>query len=451
MPAVQALRTDAYRLLHNGMVALSEIEQTGICIDNDYYRSVQRRLEHKKRALLQQLDGFPEVQKWRTVFGDSFNIDSSTQLSSLLFDHLGVKSEKLTKGGSLSVDAEALRKIDLPFLKVMLEMRKIDKVLTTYLPCFMREEVDGLIHPIFNLHTVITYRSSSDSPNFQNIPSHDAEVTKLVRDGFVARAGHVLMEADYSGLEVRIAACYHKDPVMLQYIHDETSDMHRDMACQCFCLPEEECSKKLRFAAKSFFVFAQFYGDYYKNCAKNMWETVKKEEPSVSGKPVGHFLRKQGIRTYDEFERHLGAVERDFWDRRFRVYDKWRKKWFEAYQRHGYFDSLTGFRYSGSMRRNETINYPIQGSAFHCLLWSLITLHKWLRRAKMGARIVGQIHDSIVLDVPEEEVPKVLVRLKEISCQEIRKEWDWIIVPLDVEIKVSPVNGSWYECKEIKS
>jgi DNA polymerase I len=114
----------------------------------------------------------------------------------------------------------------------------------------------------------------------------------------------------------------------------------------------------------------------------------------------------------------------------------------------GGFKTLTGFWIEGVMGRNDVINYPVQGSAFHCLLWSLIRLQRELRWGKMRALIVGQIHDSIVADVPADELDDFLPLAKRIMTEEIRKHWKWIIVPLDIEAEVSESN--WFEKKAVE-
>ena len=126
----------------------------------------------------------------------------------------------------------------IPELDNLLRIRKLKKVRDTYLEGFLREQVNGYIHPFFNLHLVRTYRSSSDHPNFQNIPKRDKEAMNIVRRAIFPRPGHQLLELDYSGLEVRIAACYHKDKTMLRYIGDPHSDMHGDMAKQIFIIDD---------------------------------------------------------------------------------------------------------------------------------------------------------------------------------------------------------------------
>ena len=228
-----------------------------------------------------------------------------------------------------------------------------------------------------------------------------------IRRCFVPRKGNRLVEVDYSAIEVRIASCYNLDPNLIQYVEDTDRDMHRDSAADLLKCDPQQVSKKLRYYAKNQFVFPQFYGSYYAECAANLWESFQGCGEEIDGDPVLKWLEQRGIHSRGDcdperdpvsgtFESHVRAVERHFWQNRFPVYSRWKDRWYASYQEKGYVDTLTGFRIQGELGRNDVINYPIQGSAFHCLLWSLIRLQKELRRRKMESRIVGQIHDSIV-------------------------------------------------------
>ena len=108
----------------------------------------------------------------------------------------------------------------------------------------------------------------------------------------------------------------------------------------------------------------------------------------------------------------------------------------------------TGFVVQGVMRKNEIINYPIQGSAFHCLLWSLIRLRRQLRKHKMRSMVVGEIYDSMLLDVYKPELDVVMAMAKEIMVDKLREAWKWIITPLSVEAEVSETN--WHEKEEVE-
>jgi DNA polymerase I-like protein with 3'-5' exonuclease and polymerase domains len=249
---------------------------------------------------------------------------------------------------------------------------------------------------------------------------------------------------------------------MLKYINDPKSDMHRDMAKQIFKITEGEMIphdfKVLRQAAKNGFVFPEFYGDYYGNCAVNMackWLQLpqgkwKAEDGIVYGAwPIGAHLVGKGIKSLKQFEEHLKEIETDFWEKRFEEYAEWKKRWWAVYLKYGYIDLLTGFRCYGQMSRNDCTNYPIQGSAFHCNLWALIQLDKTLKGKDFDSRIIGQIHDSIIIDVNPLELADIREIAQQITCQDLPKAWSWIIVPLEVEMEASPVNASWAEKTKI--
>jgi hypothetical protein len=171
------------------------------------------------------------------------------------------------------------------------------------------------------------------------------------------------------------------------------------------------------------------------------------------------WLKKKGIRKLgacdpDEdtesgtFEYHIKKVEQHFWKERFKVYDAWKKSWFEQYQQEGGFLTLTGFWLDGVMNKKDVINYPIQGSAFHCLLWSLIQLTKKLQKWK--SKIVGQIHDSVIADVHIDELDAYLKLAKSVMTDRLREAFPWIIVPIEIEAEACGLNETWFDKKEIK-
>ncbi len=391
----------------------------------------------------------------------------------MLFGEMGFECTERTATGRYKTDEESLSRINHPFVKDYLKVKKFEKTLTTYLLGIRREVVNGFIHPFFNLHLVRTYRSSSDSPNFQNIPVRDPAIGQLIRQAFIPRPGRRLVELDYGGIEVCVAACYHQDPTMLAYLEDDTKDMHRDMAMECFKLPLKELTpadktdtaevkraKDIRYCGKNMFVFPSFYGSFFLDCARNLWNAITSMNLHTrDGRSLLIHLREQGIREVGDlnptekprkgtFERHLQKVEQDFWEKRFPIYDRWKKNWVKAYRRDGYMLTKTGFICQGYLKRNEIFNYPVQGSAFHCLLRSLIHLQRRLDESKMKSLIVGQIHDSVVSDVPDEELNEFLALSQEVMVDDLKDAWDWIVTPINIEAEVTPVNGNWYEKKE---
>lgn len=307
----------------------------------------------------------------------------------------------------------------------------------------------------------ICVHNSSDRPNFQNIPKRDKEAMNICRKALFPRPGHQLLEMDFGSLEVRIAACYHKDPMMIRYITDPTTDMHSDMGTQLFLLDKLDRKipehKVLRDATKNSFVFPQFYGDYYKNCAHNLavrWGKLTEGKwrprqgiPMPGGITLSDHLISQGIKSYNAYTEYVKEIEADFWGNRFRVYSKWKEKWWNNYQVNGYVDLLTGFRCSGLMSKNDSINYPVQGAAFHCLLWSFIEIDRIIRKEKWDTKIISQVHDSVILDVNPKELEIVTKTIKRITTVDLPKAFNWIIVPLEIEADLADIDCSWADLK----
>lgn len=454
---------DAYKLFHNGILTLSQAEQIGMRLDLDVVKEAENYLENQINVYHKKLINSEFYASFKKINGAKANYDSNTQLADYLYNSLKLKPFKTTTGGNGSVDDEALRNLNIQELNYILEIRRLTKAKDTYLKAFVREQVDTIIHPNFNLHNVVSFRSSSDSPNFQNLPKRDKEIFNLVRGCIFPRKGHQLAEVDFKGIEVSIACTYHKDKKMIEYLLDDSSDMHGDMAEQIFLIDKLDRSKSshktLRSATKNAFVFPQFYGDYYKNNALGLcqWmelpQGVWRDGQGIElekGISIASHLRKNGIANFNQFTEHIRQIELDFWNNRFPAYGRWKKRIYNSYLRNGQVTSHTGFTYTAEMRKNEVTNYPVQGSAFHCLLWSVIRLNEIIKQKQWKTRIVGQIHDSIVLDIYPPELPQISRICKRIMTVELANNWQWINVPLDISMEVGEVNGSWTTLKEIK-
>lgn len=454
---IKANRLEGYQLLHDGCVALAQVEANGIRIDTAKLAQTDIDLSNKIRDLRKSIEGSAIWKVWRRRFGEKSNVTSRDQLAIILHQDLGFQIEDTTETGRPATDEDALGKIDHPDLPTLLRLSKYEKARGTYLKGIEKEVVGDRIHPVFNLHTARSYRSSSDSPNFQNFPVRDKEIAKIIRTHFIPSEGSVLVENDFKGIEVMVSSCYHHDENFISYITTPGKDMHRDMAAQIYKLKPEDVSKDARYGAKNKFVFPQFYGDYYVACARNCWEWIEKGKlTGPNGIPLKEHLEKKGITKLGKcdperdtvkgtFEHHMKEVEDDFWNARFKGYGKWRRDWYRAYLDKGYFDLLSGFRVYGSFPRNSVTNYPIQGSAFHCLLWSLIQVNKALRRHKMKSMIVGQIHDSLISDVRVDELKSFLAIVDEVITVKLREHFKWLIIPLEIEYEITPSIGSWYD------
>jgi DNA polymerase-1 len=465
---------EAYRLIHDGIRTLARVEEVGIGVDLNYVKQTRDKLAKEIRQLEARLTDTEEYERLRQHYGSKANLNSAKQQADLLYKFMQYEVRHVTDKGTPSIDEQALQEIGTDFTKMLLRLKKKQKLHGTFLSGILAETEGDRLHCFFNLHIARTFRSSSDSINFQNLPVRDKEMAAVIRSAFVARPGFHIVETDYAGIEVRGAACYHKDPKMLRYIKDPSKCMHRDMAIQCYRLegmelpaefwkskdPTQGNGHTVRYAAKNMFVFPSFYGDYFVNMARNMWEAIVKLDLRVSEKlTLLEHLAKKGIRQRGDcivggsdpapgtFEHHIREVENDFWNNRFKVYGKWKRSWFDEYLRTGGFHMLTGFRIEGVLSKNDVINWPVQGASFHCLLWSMIELDNEMRRRKMKSRVVGQIHDSIVGEVHHKELSTYAELIDEIMTKRIRDHWDWIIVPLDIEMEVTPVGGTWHQKK----
>jgi hypothetical protein len=297
----------------------------------------------------------------------------------------------------------------------------------------------------FIVNEVCVSNSNSSNPNFQNQPIRDDEQSEAIRSGFIPRHnGWLIGEFDFSGLEVRIGACYHKDPAWIKDTLE--GDMHRDTAMECYKLPLEEMAKKIRYCGKNKFVFPECYGDYYKNCAKALWEAVDMMKlETASGKPLMKHLKEVGLGKYEKFERHIEKVEDSFWNVRYPVYDNWRN---DHYAKRGYVDMFTGFRCSGLMSRNDVCNYVVQGAASHCLFKTAILMQEWMDKKRMRSLMIGQIHDSMIMDIHPDELIPITRRARRIVREILPELWPWITVPLDIEFEVARPNQPWVKKKD---
>lgn len=452
---MKSTQSDAYKLIHEGAEALAAVEEAGMRVDIDYLDYAIKRTGQQIKSIAKKLRTLDEYKQQKERFGSKTNLTSRRQLATVLFDIMGHKPLQQTPTGRPKMDEATLNAVDSYYTRGYMKMEKLRKLKSTYLEGVRREAVDGFLHPFFNLHLVKTHRSSSDRPNFQNVPIRDPEIAKKIRRAYLPRDGQVLVEVDYSALEFRIAACFWKDPEMVTYASDSTKDIHRDVASEIWKCARNDVSKPARHCGKNMFVFPQLYGDFYINNARLCWEEVPNLK--VGDTPMLEHLKEKGIRKLGKldsterprkgtFEHHMKNVEDTFYSW-FPHLSDGKVDWWNAYRKRGYFDLMTGFRITGVYSKNFVYNCPIQGPAFHLLLWSLTRMVKWMSKNKMRSKIVGQIHDSIVADVHKDELSDYLHKIREVMTVDVKKKWDWIITPLEVEAEMSETN--WYEKKEI--
>ena len=430
---------EAYQLMHDGTLIMGNLEDEGVRLNirkaKKFEKEWSEKFQYHKDAILNSREA--ELLKKKTGRFIRFNKQTSrNDLLIILFDILKIKSDKLTnKSLAKSVDEEVLNRFrdDYEFIENELRARKYLKMLG-FLNNFLKYEVDGFIHPSFLLDVARTYRSSSREPNFQNVPKRDEE-SSIIRSLIIPRKGHLIYEVDYSSMEVRILACWSEDPVLCKFV-EEGFDMHGYWAEKLFRIKKRECSKEdwklVRYAAKNGYVFANFYGSYYKSTANGLLDQKLPDLDVLSW-------------SYKKWENHVRKCENEFWD----MFSGVREKQYEAvkeYKRKGYLEMIGwGFRRHGYLKRNEIFNTHIQGPAFLCLLWSLVEANRY--RNKWESKLCGQIHDSIFIDVKKGESAKVMETMNYIMIKRIRRKNKWLKVSLETEWEKG---RNWNDMKEVK-
>ena len=428
-------------LFHQGTLAFVDIERRGMRVDEEVLLRNIDTMNKKIDALEFAISECDEVKKWDKPTTFDYNGDD---LKVLLYDVLKYEVHKKTPTGLPSTDKEALERIIAQqgsiFLQMLLKLKHMKKIKDTYLEGIKRGMIDGRIHPNLNLHTVSTFRGSCSNPvNLQNVPKRSKIAKQMIRSTFVADEGMSIEELDGRSMEVNIGSCYHKDKNMIQYLTSTASNMHTDVAYMTFLRDASTLLPKERNDTKQYMVFAEFYGDYYIQVAKNLWEHMGKESKE--------HLKSKGYATLEEYTRLIKTVEDDFWNVRFKEYGKWRKDNIRDYNKRGYIDMYTGFRTATVMTKNQANNIAIQGSAFHCLLYLLIYIHGELKRKNMESFVIMHIHDSILINRhPGEE--DLVHKIVQDGLYKLKEDWKWIIVPLILDYEQTPVNGNWAQLEK---
>lgn len=392
---------------------LSEMEEAGIRIDPVFFAGMSRRLEEELTLVRQEI--FKEA-------GGEFNVNSNPQLREILFEKIGLPVVKRTKTGP-STDASALEELaahgyTLP--RHLIEYRQLEKLRSTYVDALPKlvNPSTGRIHASFNQAVAATGRLSSSNPNLQNIPIRTA-LGREIRKGFVPDEGHLLFAADYSQIELRILAHFSGDPAFVTAFR-EGIDIHRQTASVIFGTPVEEVIPEERARAKTI-NFATLYG----------------QGDFSLGRQLG-IPRKEAARfIHSYFERFSGV--RAFLDGQI-----------EMAKEEGYVETLSGRRrYVRELKsRNWNVrqfgeriaqNTPVQGSAADLIKAAMIRIRSELRATGLSSRLLVQVHDELVFEVPDPE----LDRLREIVVRNMEGAME-LAVPLRVDVGTG---RSWYDCK----
>lgn len=382
---------------------LSRVERNGVKIDP----AVLHRHSEELTLRLAELE-----QKAHEIAGEPFNLSSTKQLQTILFEKQGIKPLKKTPGGAPSTSEEVLEELalDYPLPKVILQYRGLAKLKSTYtdkLPLMINPKT-GRVHTSYHQAVTATGRLSSTDPNLQNIPVRNEE-GRRIRQAFIAPEDYVIVSADYSQIELRIMAHLSRDKGLLTAFADGI-DIHRATAAEVFGLPLESVSGEQRRSAKAI-NFGLIYGMSAFGLSRQL-NIPRKESQKYMDL---YFERYPGVREYMERTR-LQAKEQ------------------------GYVETLDGRRLflpdiksSNAARRTgaerAAINAPMQGTAADIIKRAMIAVDAWLEKEQPRVKLIMQVHDELVFEVHKDDVAAVSEKIHELMENSMKLD-----VPLLVEV-----------------
>ncbi len=357
---------------------LARIERQGVLIDPDKLK--QQSHEIGQRLVLLE-------QQCYDIAGQPFNIGSPKQIGEILFGKLGLPVVKKTATGAPSTDEEVLTELaaDFPLPAKILEYRGLAKLKSTYtdkLPLQINAQT-GRVHTNYAQAVAVTGRLSSNEPNLQNIPIRTAE-GRRVREAFVAPAGCSIVSADYSQIELRIMAHISEDPGLLKAFQ-EGQDVHRATASEVFGIALEEVTSEQRRYAKTI-----NFGLIYGMGAFGLAASLGVEQKAAKDYIDRYFTRFAGVKRYMD-ETKAGAAERGYVE--------------TLFGRRIYLPEIrggNGQRRAGAER--QAINAPMQGTAADLIKLAMLAVQAELDRQGRQSRIVMQVHDELVFEVPQDEL-----------------------------------------------
>jgi DNA polymerase-1 len=367
---------------------LFKIERNGVLIDANMLNRQSNEIGMKLVEL--------ENQAYELA-GQRFNLGSPKQLQEILFGKLGIKPTKKTPSGTPSTDEDVLQELalDHPLPKVLLEYRGLAKLKSTYtdkLPK-MINPTTGRVHTSYNQAVAITGRLASSDPNLQNIPVRTQE-GRRIREAFIAPPGSHIVSADYSQIELRIMAHLSQDEGML-YAFANNEDIHRATAAEIFGVERTAVDNEQRRYAKVI-----NFGLIYGMSAFGLAQNLNIERSAAASYIERYFARYPGVREYmqntRELARQKGYVE-TFFGRRLWVPE---------------INSANGMRRAGAER--AAINAPMQGTAADLIKLAMIAVQDWLETEILQTKLIMQVHDELVLEVPDNELELVKVRLPQL-------------------------------------
>ena len=386
---------------------LFRMERNGVLLDRNLLAIQSGELGKKMLELEQR--AYQEA-------GQPFNMSSPKQIGDILFTQKGLPVIKKTPGGAPSTDEDTLEQLalDHPIARAILDYRGMAKLKSTYtdkLPLMIHPKT-GRVHTSYSQATAVTGRLSSSDPNLQNIPARTAE-GRRIREAFIAPPGHVLVSADYSQIELRIMAHLSDDPGLLNaFAHD--LDIHTATAAEVFGAPLDEVTADQRRMAKVI-----NFGLIYGMSAFGLAGQLNLDRAAAQAYIDRYFARYPGVADYmqrtRETARKQGYVETVF-GRRLYLPE---------------INAKNPQRRQGAER--AAINAPMQGTAADLIKLAMIAVQGWLDREKLASRLLLQVHDELILEVPEKELDHVRATLPGKMCDVAQLK-----VPLRVGVGEGP-------------
>ncbi|MBR5809080.1 MAG: DNA polymerase I, partial [Clostridia bacterium] len=376
-------------------------------------------LESFSRELSQRIDEL--TAQIYDLAGEEFNINSTKQMGVILFEKLGLKAIKKTKTG-YSTNAEVLEKLagKHPIIELILEYRKLAKLKSTYCDGLLAviNKKTGRIHSVFNQTVTVTGRISSTEPNMQNIPTR-TELGSQIRKMFVAKEGCVLLDADYSQIELRVLAHIAEDEIMINAFKNG-EDIHAMTASQVLGIPLGSVTKEQRSSAKAV-NFGIVYGIGEYSLSQDLKISVKEAKAYIES-----YLEKySGVKKYMEdikkFARDNGYVK-------------------TMMNRIRYIPEITSQNFNTrSFGERVALNTPIQGSAADIIKLAMVKIYNRLKAEKLKSKLILQVHDELIIETlldEKEQVSKILKEEMENAAS--------LLVPLLVDMSEG---DNWYDAK----
>ncbi|MFM0528888.1 DNA polymerase I [Paraburkholderia strydomiana] len=369
---------------------LRKMERTGVLIDAEKLR--QQSSEIATRLIQLESEAY-------VLAGGEFNLGSPKQIGQIFFERLELPVVKKTPSGAPSTDEEVLQKLaeDYPLPKILLEHRGLSKLKSTYTDKLPRmvNATTGRVHTNYAQAVAVTGRLASNDPNLQNIPVRTGE-GRRIREAFIAPPGHKLVSADYSQIELRIMAHISGDESLLRAF-SQGEDIHRATAAEIFSVTPLEVSNDQRRVAKVI-NFGLIYGMSSFGLASNLGITRDAAKLYIDR----YFARYPGVARYMD-ETRLSAKAKGYVETVFG-----RRLWLPE------INGGNGPRRQAAER--AAINAPMQGTAADLIKLSMIAVQKWIEQARIGTRMIMQVHDELILEVPDAELSEVRQRLPELMC-----------------------------------